>query len=133
MCVDGYDHGDINGRLYSLLRQEPYEFSNIVTFIKTVEKILDETEKPRSGMKLRSFRAEDTLAERNNKPEKEDVCNLSSAQMNARGKKATFRLSVMFRQNAGWQGSLQWIDEERQESFRSVLELILMIDSCFPD
>lgn len=37
---------------------------------------------------------------------------------------------VLFRQNASWQGSEQWIEGAREESFRSVLELALLMDGA---
>jgi len=43
---------------------------------------------------------------------------------------ATFRLRVIFRQHTSWQGTLLWQDERQEESFRSVLELIHLIDSA---
>ena len=42
---------------------------------------------------------------------------------------ATFKLSVIFRQNASWQGKLSWIDGAREASFRSVFEMVKLIDS----
>jgi hypothetical protein len=37
---------------------------------------------------------------------------------------------VLFRQNASWQGSLTWLEEGKEESFRSVLELLLLMHSA---
>ena len=37
---------------------------------------------------------------------------------------------MIFRQNASWQGSVTWLDKGREESFRSVLELLLLMDSA---
>ena len=46
------------------------------------------------------------------------------------GKLCTFSVRIMFRQNASWQGSVTWLEGKREESFRSVLELILLMDSA---
>lgn len=43
---------------------------------------------------------------------------------------ATFQIRVLFRQNASWQGSLVWTDRDLDAQFRSVLELIRLIDSA---
>lgn len=43
---------------------------------------------------------------------------------------ASFQLSVMFRQNATWQGSLFWADRGMEAQFRSVLELLNLINSA---
>ncbi len=36
----------------------------------------------------------------------------------------TFLIQVKFRQNATWQGKVQWVEQKREQSFRSVLELM---------
>ena len=45
------------------------------------------------------------------------------------GKEATFYLKVLFRQNASWQGTVKWMETGQEEPFRSVLELLLMMDN----
>ena len=47
-----------------------------------------------------------------------------------REREATFSIRVLFRQNASWQGSVIWEESGREESFRSVLELPLLMDSA---
>ncbi len=46
------------------------------------------------------------------------------------GDVATFQLRILFRQNASWQGSVAWTEGRREESFRSVLELLLLMNSA---
>lgn len=43
---------------------------------------------------------------------------------------ATFQLSVLFRQNASWQGRLTWLERAEEARFRSVLELVGLLDSA---
>ena len=45
---------------------------------------------------------------------------------------ATFKVKVLFRQNASWQGKIEWIEENMETSFRSVLEFVKLIDSALP-
>ncbi|QAT44058.1 hypothetical protein EQM06_02125 [Aminipila luticellarii] len=47
-----------------------------------------------------------------------------------RGQKATFILQIKFRQNASWQGTVQWVEKKQEINFRSALELIKIIDSA---
>ncbi|NLW65775.1 MAG: hypothetical protein GXY26_06040, partial [Clostridiales bacterium] len=35
-----------------------------------------------------------------------------------------------FRQNASWQGVITWAEDRREESFRSALELVFLMDSA---
>ena len=46
---------------------------------------------------------------------------------------ATFAVRVLFRQNASWQGEVTWLEGKREESFRSVLELILLMDGALQE
>ena len=36
----------------------------------------------------------------------------------------------MDQQNATWQGSVTWVDEQREQYFRSTLELLKLIDGA---
>jgi len=47
-----------------------------------------------------------------------------------RGAKATFELKILFRQHTSWQGTVVWREKKTEHSFRSVLELVLLLDSA---
>ena len=47
-----------------------------------------------------------------------------------RGEKATFEVRVLFRQHTSWQGVIIWLERNAEQSFRSVLELVLLMDSA---
>lgn len=47
-----------------------------------------------------------------------------------RGALATFRLRLLFRQNSSWQGLVSWVEGRQEESFRSTLELLMLLDSA---
>jgi hypothetical protein len=42
---------------------------------------------------------------------------------------ATFELEILFRQNASWQGNVIYAEQNLSSSFRSLLELLSLIDS----
>ena len=44
--------------------------------------------------------------------------------------KQTFVVEVVDQQNASWQGSVNWVNTDKKEHFRSALELIRLIDSA---
>ena len=81
------------------------------------------------------------MLELNNEPQSDTVHRsfssflLSPASGNHRnhrskGERATFELQILFRQHTSWQGVLFWKEQHREQSFRSVLELILLMDSA---
>ncbi len=43
---------------------------------------------------------------------------------------ASFILRVQFRQNASWQGSLSWVEGRRAIAFRSVLEMVRLMEQA---
>ena len=49
---------------------------------------------------------------------------------NRQKKTETFIIKVMDQQNATWQGSVTWVDEQRERYFRSTLELLKLIDGA---
>ena len=46
------------------------------------------------------------------------------------GKRATFVIRVVLRQNSSWQGTVTWLEGKQTLCFRSVLELLLLMDGA---
>ena len=42
----------------------------------------------------------------------------------------TFVIKILNRQNATWQGSVSWNEENQEQYFRSALELLKLIDGA---
>lgn len=42
----------------------------------------------------------------------------------------TFIVKIIDCQNATWQGSVTWVDEQREQHFRSALELLKLMDGA---
>ncbi len=47
--------------------------------------------------------------------------------------KQTFILEVNSTENQSWQGKIEWIQGKKKQSFRSVMELLRLIDSVVYD
>lgn len=45
-------------------------------------------------------------------------------------KNETFIIDIKAQQYGSWQGSISWINENRKENFRSILEMIKLLDSA---
>lgn len=117
ICVDSYEDGVLKGRLYGP-NQDMETFASLSQFLIKMEKLLDESQAPQSYTKLRTFSAAPAG----------DVNHESSPVR--KGALATFELQVIFRQHTSWQGVIRWMGENAEHSFRSVLELILLMDSA---
>ena len=118
VCVDSYTNGVPVGRIYNPGLPEGICFSSMVDFLQKMESLLDDMDFPQAFTVTRTFaptkRTEPALA-------REGIPN---------GGKGTFSLKVLFRQNSSWQGSVAWLEGKREEGFRSVLELIFLLDSA---
>ncbi len=45
-------------------------------------------------------------------------------------KRNTFVVKLISKEHASWQGSIAWVDEHKEQTFRSALELIKLIDGA---
>ena len=47
--------------------------------------------------------------------------------------KCTFEVRVRFMQNSTWQGEIHWLEANQMQNFRSVLEMIKLMDEALTD
>lgn len=50
--------------------------------------------------------------------------------MSENNQKATFLVQVVSQQHATWQGTVKWLEKDKEIPFRSELELIRLMDSA---
>ena len=113
VCVDDYQDSILRGRLYNPYFSTGSSFQSLMEFLRRMEELLDEMQFPQSFG--------DPPQRKAASPPVQEV---------QEGKCATFSVRVLFRQNASWQGSVTWLEGRREESFRSALELVLLMDSA---
>lgn len=119
VCIDNYENGILSGRMYNAYIPDGDSFHSTIEFLKKIESMLDEMKFPQS------FRANRVFCEL---PESKIAAPPMGSPVS--GVHGTFHLKILFRQNASWQGSVTWVEGHREESFRSVLELLLLMDSA---
>lgn len=120
VCVDSYADGVLCGRFYNPALSGGQEFRSMMQFLLGMEQLLDGMNFPQPFMETRSF---------GTFPAEENVSAAAEPEAQ-QGKLATFSVRVIFRQNASWQGSVLWLEGRREESFRSALELVLLMNSA---
>ena len=121
ICVDDYDDGILRGRFYHAAHGMS-NFRSLSQFLLKMESVLEEMQEPQSYTTKRTFSYM--------LPSDEDAA--CTAQFR-KGAKATFELKVLFRQHSSWQGIVVWKDRKTEQSFRSVLELVCLLDSALRD
>ena len=47
--------------------------------------------------------------------------------------KETFVVTILSSQNSTWQGTVTWVDKKKTQPFRSMLEMIKLIDSVMTE
>ena len=118
VCVDSYENGVLSGRFYNPYLAGGRPFQSLTQFLLEMEQALDDMDFPRSFTETRSF-------------ETPQIVPVSPMETEYRdGELATFAVKILFRQNASWQGSVVWKDQDKGQSFRSTLELILLMDNA---
>ena len=118
VCIDSYENGIFAGRFYNPYLKEGKSFQSITQFLLEMEQVLDALDFPKAFAVTRTFMQAPA--------HKSNLSELS----NRVGKAATFSIQVLFRQNASWQGSVVWMEGGQEQGFRSVLELILLMDNA---
>lgn len=120
VCVDSYENKTFVGRFYNPYR-DGVGFDSLTQFLLRMDDMLNEMRLPQSFTAVRAFHP--AAAEPDSPPQEQPK----------EGKLATFAIRILFRQNASWQGSVTWLEGKREETFRSVLELIFLMDSALEE
>ena len=98
---------------------EEFQFTSLMQFLALMDAIMDLDNHPQRSVEPRVFSA--------------PVSNVLNEARWSRQKPqpiATFWISVLFRQNASWQGTVLWADRDMESQFRSALELISLLDNA---
>ena len=117
--VDSVDDHIPSGRFHIASEREVQKFHGFCQLMLDINNNLDQENFPQSFNELRKFHLPSKQA---------DSSNPLMDQKN--GTVATFSIRILFRQNASWQGSVTWLEGNQEEFFRSVLELLALLDNA---
>lgn len=127
VCIEGLEDGRISGRFYHAYSAEAILFLNEEQLLFQMEKFFDEINFPYPATGNRSF----VEKRQENGEHKERSRVMSDEQLLSRhGDKGTFIIRVQHRQNSSWQGYITWMEENRTVHFRSVWEMMKLIESA---
>jgi hypothetical protein len=117
----------MKGSMYHSSLDEGKKFQNLMQLLLMIENILEDTGFPKPTTEKRRFHSFKATSEAG------EVIDKEHTSQNLQGKLATFRIKIMFRQNASWQGSVSWLEGNSMEPFRSALELLMLMNSAMTD
>ena len=127
MCVDRYEKMELSGRFYHAYSRDPVPYVNETQLIFQLEQFFDEIKFPHPTTNSRTFATE--KAETAITCEKEKI--MSDEELLSRhGDLGTFIIRVQHRQNSSWQGHVTWMEQNKTVHFRSVWEMIKLIESA---
>ena len=95
-------------------------FKNLTQLLLIIENLQDAISYPQKSMEWRTFRKDSA---------KQVITPATEEEYQDRKPLATFKVNIIFRQNASWQGSIHWIEKSLETEFRSALEMIFLIDN----
>lgn len=130
------DERDVfKGRIYHPASGRQDSFSRVYELLMKLEDIFDAYDFPQPTHFLRTFsnprKADLKKTAKEEKYITEDLTEMEKEILsNANTGKATFIIKVLFRQNATWQGKIQWVEKNKTQNFRSDLEMLKLMDDA---
>ena len=119
VCIDSYERRVPEGRFYNQYYPDGVRFYGAIDFLRKMENILDLMRFPQSFSRVRTFADVPVMEQQ-----------APDGSKSHEGELATLAVRVLFRQHASWQGAQLWLEKNTRQSFRSVLELITLMDSA---
>lgn len=118
LSVASYENKEISGAAVCPALHRRCVFSNLTQLLLKMEDMLNELNTPQRAMELRTF------GSWREQPSPQEERESAGPVL------ATMKVTVLFRQNASWQGTVEWTEQRMEAHFRSVLELIMLMDSA---
>ncbi|MHC1724023.1 MAG: hypothetical protein AB9836_12565 [Aminipila sp.] len=131
VCIDKCIDGALIGRIYSGYNKvNSMRFRDLHEMLIIIDEIMDAIQCPGASTNKRGFRSDKKIALNRTEIREAKKAMRKFDTGSESGEKATFILQIKFRQNASWQGTVQWVEKKQELNFRSALELIKIIDSA---
>ena len=125
ICVDRLEGSRTGGRVFSQRLTAPMEFTDLGGLLLQLEALLERQNFPQAFQRMRSFTKEAPEHPQGLLPQ---GAMSEETVEGAKGEKATFELHILTRQNATWQGVLEWLEGEERKNFSSDLEFLKLLE-----
>lgn len=109
--IDEYEENSAGGVLYAKQAEEPLLFDSSIQMAKQMIYLLNQADSD-VGQSKKLINQE------------------SLSYYRKRGKKATFCIQILFREHSSIQGIMHWKERREQTSFRSFLEMLMLMDAA---
>ena len=146
VCVNSYVGYELAGEFYHGYSTEPVEFSGAGELLSGLESLFNLLNFPYAATNMRDFSDDDSGKKNRRVRERplkipgnqadyrnhEEIERVMSDRdiLSKHGDEGTFIVRVQQRQNSSWQGRITWVDEDKTVYFRSVWEMMKLIDAA---
>ena len=127
LCIDRIRDREPSGRLYHSYSLEAEPFVNAEQMVFRMEHLYDMLKFPHPSTNERSFA--EPHPQLPNHQERKKIMSDESL-LSKHGDIGTFIVRVQHRQNSSWQGRLTWMEQDKTIYFRSIWEMIKLIESA---
>ena len=136
VCVDRLLSGELSGRFFHSYSTEAGTFSNLGHLLFQMETLFNELRFPYPSTNERQFDgtapkdpAVYEPGRRNHEEKREKIMNDEQLLMQ-HGELGSFIIRVQHRQNSSWQGRITWVEKNQTLYFRSVWEMMKLIETA---
>lgn len=125
ICIYSYQDKNPVGTFYNIYYGKEIAFGNLTRLLLLMEDMMDAMGSPEASVQSRRF---------GNTPKQPEQISMEEyPQLRPEQDViARFKVKVLFRRGASWQGTFSWAEGQEEASFRSVLELVKLLDSALP-
>lgn len=127
LCINETHRGELKGLMYHSYREDPLPFESAEQMVFHMEALYDALRFPHPGTNERSFSGQKKpgvqITERNRIMSDDKL-------LQKHGDIGTFIVRVQHRQNSSWQGRITWMENDKTIYFRSIWEMIKLIESA---
>lgn len=126
LCVDRISRHRMTGRLYHRYSKQVIPFVSGEQAVFLMEQLFDSLQFPYPSTLERSFSEELKSAPTSRQ---ERLMN-DEDLLSRHGDLGSFIVRVQHRQNSSWQGTLTWMERDKTVHFRSIWEMIKLVESA---
>lgn len=127
LCVNECRGGVLKGELFHSYSREPQAFADTEQMLLLMEDLYNTLNFPHLSTNERTF----SLEKKKPEPKTERIKIMRDEELLSRhGDIGTFIVRVQHRQNSSWQGRITWMEQDKTINFRSVWEMIKLIESA---
>ncbi len=127
--LDAVPDKTMKGRVYSEHYKKSFSFSNEFQMLSGMEDLFNTLGSPQAAFEARSFFNRKNIPVYRKAEDEMDDNNFNNANI-IQDEKNTFIVNVQYRQNASWQGTITWVEQNVTQHFRSAFEMLKLMDEA---